>query len=302
MANRNGRIVDDVKKMRLNHQAFLYEPSHAPAQTDGTVGVLCIHGFTGSPHDMQPLGHALAKQGFAAQAPVLPGHGGPPQGLKGVRWHDWVETARDALRHMCEAYDHVFLAGLSMGGLITMHLAASEHHCAASEGRALPIRGIMVMAAPSAINDPRVKLVRFAKHVLPWHYPLKGADFSDARVRAEVLRYANGVTLDFDDPHVQKQIVNSARIPMSAIHELIQLNELVMRELPRVKLPALFFQGKRDNVVTPDSAEVLAAGIGSVDKRVVWLPDSGHVLPYEPDAPEMFTQITEFIATHIARP
>ncbi len=291
--------MEETKELRLNHQAFLYEPNHVPARITGTVGVLCIHGFTGSPHDMRPLGHALAEQGFTAQAPILPGHGSTPQGLKGFHWHDWVEAARDALRRMCETHDHVFVAGLSMGGLITLHLAASEHHCAASEGRALPIRGIIVMAAPSAINDPRVKLVRFAKHVMPWHYPLKGADFSDARVRAEVMRHTNGAVIDFEDPRVQKQIVNSARIPMSAIHELIQLNAQVMRELPRVKLPTLFFQGKRDSVVAPDSADVLAAGIGSEQKAVVWLPNSSHVLPYEPDAPEMFAQIEAFIETHV---
>ncbi len=248
---------------------------------------------------MRPLGESLAQQGYAAYAPLLPGHGGMPHEIKGFSWHDWVEAARDMLRKLCETHAHVFIAGLSMGGLITLHLAASEHLCAITEGRALPIRGIVVLAAPSAINDPRVKLVRFARHVVPWHYPLKGADFADAAVRADILKHADGRSIDFEDSRVQKQIVNSVRIPLSAIHELTQLNQQVMRELPRVKVPALFAQGRLDSVVAPDSAQSLADGVQSTDKQVVWLQNSGHVLPHEPDAPELFEKIDAFVRTHV---
>ena len=98
---------------------------------------------------------------------------------------------------------------------------------------------------------------------------------------------------------MRREIVNRARIPLSAIHELMQLNETVMRELPCVTVPALFFQGRKDATVAPDSADVLATGIGSKDKRVVWLPNSGHVLPSEPDAPHMFEQIAQFIRARL---
>lgn len=194
--------------MRLSpaHRAFAFEPAQPNQSNVNNVGVLCIHGFTGSPNDMRPLGEALARQGYSAYAPVLPGHGGLPHKIKGYGWHDWVEAARDALRKLCKTHAHVFIAGLSMGGLITLHLAASEHQCAMPEGRVLPIRGIVVLAAPSAINDRRVKLVRFARHVVPWHYPLKGADFRDEAVRADILKRADGRAINFDDRRVQSRL------------------------------------------------------------------------------------------------
>lgn len=252
------------------------------------VGVLLLHGFTGSPAEMRPLGEFLSQQGYAAKAPLLPKHGGMPHDLKGAHWEDWANAATRALHELSREYKHVFVVGLSMGGLLTLHLAATQTHA--------PIRGIVVMAAPAAINDARTKLVKFARFFVPYFYPLKGADFDDPSFRANMQKRAgNGTHIDFDDKRVQKEIANSVKIPVGAIHELMELNTLVMRELPQVKTPALLFQGKLDQVVAPDSANAISAGAASTDKRVVWLERSGHVLPHEPDHEQMFDEIAAFI-------
>ncbi|MCS7054985.1 MAG: alpha/beta fold hydrolase [Thermoflexales bacterium] len=264
------------------------------------IGVLCLHGFTGSPAEVRPLGEYLAEQGFAVEGPLLPKHGGMPHELKGATWRSWVACARDALNALADRCSQVFMAGLSMGGLITLHLAASECYRAVCNGKPSPLRGIVVMAAPTAVNDSRARLVRFARYFVPYYYPLKGANFNDPSFRAS-LRQRLGIKVDelnLDDPSVQKQIVQSVRIPVGAIHELLELNRLVLRELPRVTTPALFIQGRKDRVIAPDSADVLAMRVGSQDARVVWYDNSGHALPLEPDAPAMFKTIAEFIAQH----
>ena len=55
------------------------EPFFAAADPDaptaGAVGVLLVHGFTGSPASMRPWGEYLAGQGYAVAVPRLPGHG-----------------------------------------------------------------------------------------------------------------------------------------------------------------------------------------------------------------------------------
>lgn len=264
------------------------------------VGVLCVHGFTGSPAEMRPLGEYLADQGFTVEGPLLPGHGGLPHELKGTTWRDWVRTARDALNMLEERCASVFIAGLSMGGLITLHLAASACRRAACDGKRTPLHGVVVMGAPAAVNDPRTKLVRFARFFVPYHYPLRGANFNDPDLRARIQkRIGDGAAqVNLDDPHVKRQIVRSVRIPVGAIHELLQLNALVMRELPLVTTPALIVQGRKDTVIAPDSAAVIAARVGSTDKRVIWYEDSGHELPLEPDAPRMFEEIRAFIHAH----
>ncbi|MCS6848114.1 MAG: alpha/beta fold hydrolase [Anaerolineae bacterium] len=264
------------------------------------VGVLCLHGFTGSPAEMRPLGEYLAGRGFTVEGPLLPKHGGMPHELKGATWRSWVACAHDALNALADRCQHIFIAGLSMGGLITLHLAASECYRAACNGKPSPLRGIVVMAAPTSVNDSRTRLVRFARYFVPYYYPLKGANFNDPNFRASIYQRLglNDGEINLDDPRVQKQIVQSVRIPVGAIHELLELNRLVMRELSRVATPALFIQGRKDRVIAPDSAEVIASRVGSKDKRVLWCENSGHALPLEPDAPAMFEAIGAFIVEH----
>jgi carboxylesterase len=258
------------------------------------VGVLLLHGFTGSPAEMRPLGEYLSQHGYAAKAPLLPKHGGMPHDLKGAHWEEWAYEAKKALDELSRDYRHVVVAGLSMGGLLTLHLAATHTQA--------PIRGIVTMAAPAAINDVRAKLVKVARFFVPYYYPLKGADFNDPSFRAGLQqRMNNGQAVNLDDPRVQKEIAKGVKIPVSAIHELLELNALVMRELPQIKAPALLFQGKRDQVVSPDSVEAIAAGLGSTRKQVVWLDHSGHVLPHEPDHAEMFKQIEAFIQSIVKK-
>ena len=42
----------------------------------GPRGVLCLHGFTGTPFEVRPLAEALAGRGYTVLAPVLAGHCG----------------------------------------------------------------------------------------------------------------------------------------------------------------------------------------------------------------------------------
>jgi carboxylesterase len=291
-ASMNWKISEEVRQAR---RAFSF-----PGGEHRDVGVLCLHGFTGSPAELRPLGEYLADRGFAVEGPLLPKHGGMPHELKGATWRSWVGAAYDALNELADRCQRVFIAGLSMGGLITLHLAASECYRAACNGQPSPLRGIVVMAAPSAVNDSRTRLVRFARYFVPYYYPLKGANFNDQKFRAEILQRMgmSDAELNLDDPRVQKQIVEGVRIPVGAIHELLELNRLVMRELPRVTTPALFIQGRKDRVIAPDSAEVIASRVGAKDKRVIWYENSGHELPLAPDAPAMFEEIGAFIRAH----
>ena len=95
-------------------------PLALPAQTEKTggraIGVLLVHGFTGSPAAMKPWAHALAGQGYAVEVPLLPGHGTRWQDLNGVSWTDWYDEASAAFDRLRGDCDAVVVAGLSMGG------------------------------------------------------------------------------------------------------------------------------------------------------------------------------------------
>src|SRR5204863_8879825 len=63
----------------------------------GPRGVLCLHGFTGTPFEVRPLAEALAVRGFTVAAPALAGHCGTIAELTATRWPDWLTSAEAAL-------------------------------------------------------------------------------------------------------------------------------------------------------------------------------------------------------------
>ena len=51
-----------------------------------SVGVLLVHGYTGSPASMRPWAEYLNQRGFTVRVPLLPGHGTKPEDLNEVKW------------------------------------------------------------------------------------------------------------------------------------------------------------------------------------------------------------------------
>src|SRR5438067_6194255 len=90
---------------------------------DGEDACLLLHGLTGSPAEVRPVGEALARAGFHAVGPLLPGHGTTPADLETVTRSDMLDAAQEALLSLRGAR-RVYLCGLSMGALLAIRLAA----------------------------------------------------------------------------------------------------------------------------------------------------------------------------------
>src|SRR5262249_1806460 len=82
---------------------------------------LLLHGYTGTPYDLRPLGDFLHKQGFHVSAPLLKGHGQKPELLFKVHADDWLKEASDVLQSF-DKKRPIIIAGLSMGALIGLAL------------------------------------------------------------------------------------------------------------------------------------------------------------------------------------
>jgi carboxylesterase len=90
----------------------------------GTVGVILIHGFTGTPRDLQGLGEALQGRGLAVRIPRLPGHGTNGRDFLATGWRDWLRCGADAYADLHAICPRIHLVGYSMGGSIAVILAA----------------------------------------------------------------------------------------------------------------------------------------------------------------------------------
>ena len=88
------------------------------------IGIVFVHGFTGSPASMRPWAHYFEERGFTVRVPRIPGHGTKWQDLNEVEWQEWPAKVEREIAPLVAWCEKVFIFGLSMGGANTLHVAA----------------------------------------------------------------------------------------------------------------------------------------------------------------------------------
>jgi carboxylesterase len=214
----------------------------------GPVGVLLIHGFTGSPPEMRLVGDYLHERGCTVSGPLLPGHGTTAGDMNRCRWIDWTAHVERALAELQARCETVFVGGLSMGSVLTLYLAA--HH------PELP--GVVAYSPAVWPADRLIYLTPVLKYAIR---EKKKSDDSDLA-----------------DPEADLRLWSYEENPAFAAHELLKLLRRVRRLLPRVTCPVLVIHGTRDTAIHPDSARRTYERVGAADKELVTLHDSGHCL------------------------
>ena len=68
----------------MTSSEVVVDPSPFDLIGGGSAAVLCLHGLTGTPYEVRPLGEALARAGIRAVGPALPGHNETPDRLARV--------------------------------------------------------------------------------------------------------------------------------------------------------------------------------------------------------------------------
>ncbi len=227
----------------------------------GQVGILLLHGLSGTPDEVKPLGDYLAQRGFGVLGPWLPGHGTHPRDLAKTGWRDWMESSREALETLGQRCPKVYVAGLSMGGVLALHLAA--HY---------PVSGLISMAAPVQIPDFRFKGIAFFRF-LQW--------------RTSQL---TGGVLDPEVTHLTYPQVHTA-----SLYELKKLMDSVWKDLPLIQAPALVIQGRKDSMVPPGNGNLIYQRLGSTRKHLLYLDRSDHVVTLDFDRGEVFEKTLNFM-------
>ena len=154
-------------------------PSTPFTHSGGPIGVLLVHGFLGSPHELQPLAERLAKDGHTVRVILLPGHGQNPEHLKGIGWQRWADHVQTELEVLKRSTQKTVMIGFSMGGLLSL-LKAAKNQCDA----------LVTMAPALELRlQKQMQLAGLMKYVMPWMYPFKDADFGTRETRTNIRQY-----------------------------------------------------------------------------------------------------------------
>ncbi len=227
--------------------------------------VLLLHGFMGSPPEMRLIGEDLHSRGLTVLAPLLPGHGTNEEDMSRRRWTEWRQSCEDALARLQARGGRVVVAGLSMGSLLALSLAADHAELA----------GAIAYSPALILADRRGWLVPIVKHVVPY-------------IRA-------GGDNDLGDPAAIELMWSYDRIPLRAAHELLKLIAHTRRALPRITVPVLIVCVTRDRAIHPDSPRYTYEHVGSRDKELVTLHNSGHGVTVDAEWREVAERTYRFV-------
>jgi carboxylesterase len=250
--------------MLVDAHAHPFSTAARPALTNGRrIGVLLSHGFTGSPYAVRPWAEHLARLGYAAEVPRLPGHGTTWQELNTTGWSDWYAELSRALTALRDRTDVVVVGGLSMGGALALQLAVDQPDL---------VRGLVLVNPAVATQRKDVLALPLLKHVVP-AFP--------------------GITNDIKKPHVEEHGYTKA--PLKAAASMMAGWRTLRADLDRVRAPLLYFKSTEDHVVDPLSYTTIMGRIASEDVTTRMLDNSYHVATLDNDAPAIFTESAAFI-------
>ncbi|MBC7082106.1 MAG: alpha/beta fold hydrolase [Firmicutes bacterium] len=227
----------------------------------GPTACLLIHGFTGSPAEMAPVAEYLQSRGFTVHAPLLAGHGTTPEDMEKTGWRDWVRSAEAGYEFLAGRAERIYTIGLSMGGLLALHLAATK-----------PVAGVVAMCAPIRLKKRTALLAPILRHVV--RFIPKGSPA----------------------PPFAADLWSYDRTPVACVPHLLRLIRIVRRELGAISAPALVVQGAGDQTVDPESARFIVEHLGSRTKNLLMLANSGHLVTLDQDQGTLFSAIASFVS------
>jgi carboxylesterase len=228
----------------------------------GEISVLCLHGFTATTVDVRHIASTFVDHGYSVSGPLLPGHGTTPEEMNRTNWQDWFQTAEKSYLDLQRDHKTVFVLGESLGGLLALHLASKYPR----------IAGLMLLA-PALI----IRKLWLCKIIFP---------FREYIYKPYVLKKKSEDAMLWQGYNV---------LPLKAGASFFDFQQIVKKELEKVTVPALVFQGRKDTTIDPMSSFIVHNEIGSSDKELVWLPDSGHVILLDRQSSEVEIACLEFV-------
>jgi carboxylesterase len=244
--------------------SFAVQPFAEPLSHPGSeIGVLVLHGFTGSPQTMRPVADAMVAEGFSVELPRLPGHGTDIEDMKQTTFADYLATAEEAYAALAARTEKIVVVGLSMGGTLAGFVTARHPEVAGA---------VFINAAVKPFDPTMVSMI-------------------DDMIAAGETE-APGVGSDIADPDAREDAYPGS--PLVPLRSLAQAIADLQDELPKITCPLLIMTSTDDHVVEPVASDHLAEVVSGPVERIT-LERSYHVATLDYDKQLIIDRTTDFV-------
>lgn len=211
----------------------------------GPRAVLLLHGFTGHSADVRMLGRFLQKNNYTSHAPIFRGHGVSPEELIKTTPNEWWEDTLEAYHYLRSlGYEEIAVAGLSLGGALSLKLANCEK-----------IKAVIPMCTPMFFDNEKQLTGAFKLFA----HQYKQFERKDAATIKEEM----DLLMESSKPLFEKvgQFIES-------VNDIIDM----------IYAPIFVVQARKDQIINPESANYIYDNIATDDKKLKWYENSTHVI------------------------
>ena len=241
------------------------------------IACLLLHGFGGSPFELEYLKSVLEQNQIQTCLPCLPGHNTSLKDFSQTRYQDWLQHAEKHLLKLKAKYSTVFVLGFSMGGTLGLDLAC-RHEFAGLIIIAAPV--FLIRFFPPVAKDWRLLFLPVLKRIKPI-FPIK-------------------------PPHPKSRQIApwqgyEGYVPLHPLHSFVQAMKSVRTQLSQITCPSLFIYSTTDKTVPVENSFYILKRIKSNFKELVLLTieekiTSAHLLPTHQETKEIVAQkILQFL-------
>ncbi len=217
----------------------------------GKTGILMIHGYSSSTLALKSTAEALNKKGYTVYCILLPGHGRTLDDLEKVTKKDYYNFVDDKFDEFSKKVDKVFVLGHSLGGLLTLRLAANRD-----------IDGIIVTSVPmmDPENGMTAELIRRSVKVM-------------GKIAARLPRLSPTYAINTDFLDMYGTYSTLSVVAMGPVLDIV--ND-VGRTLGKIEEPILAVQSSHDILIDNRSAKFLIQNVGSKTGKAVYVNSISH--------------------------
>jgi esterase/lipase/1-acyl-sn-glycerol-3-phosphate acyltransferase len=233
------------------------------------LGIVLVHGLLAAPREVFELATHLHGKGYWVYSVRLRGHGTSPEDLATRVGSDWIESVDIGYAVMSAICTRVVVGGFSFGGGLALDCAV----------RISGLAGVFAVSPPFQLLNVAT---RFAAAVTTWN-----------KIMDTV--HCNGATKEYIETTSERPMINYARVPVSALLELLRFMKKLEPRLTNVTVPTLVVQGLKDPLVNSEETARMFELIGAAEKRYLPLDFSRHGILAGEGSENVHAEISAFI-------